>query len=243
MHNSKSVEKYCPKCSTSKSITDFGRDSSRIDGRYTYCKECRRRPPSAAEAELLRLAKKNQKRCTKCNKIKPFSAYDKDSTKRLGLASSCKKCHADRKRNRAKEWHSRQEELDRLFLEGKSRCTKCGSIKRLHMFLKSKRTKLGIYRLCKDCNNEYRTRRRPSNRDYTNWEVFEDDEFTCYLCEEVLDPTLRHPNPKSLSIDHVIPLSLGGSDSRENVRTTCLECNLDKRARPLEVYLELKGAS
>lgn len=221
----------------------FGRDASRPDGRYTYCKECRLRPKSMAEREADELAEKNKKRCTKCNVIKPFDAFDSDISKKYGRSSSCKKCHKECRIAKASEWHSAQEELFRLYERGKSRCTKCGSVKKINQFLKSRTTKLGIFRLCKDCNNSHRARRSPSSRDYTNWEVFERDEFTCYLCEDVLDPTVRHPDPKSLSIDHVFPISRGGPDNKDNVRTACLECNLDKRAMTVEEYMESKGAS
>ena len=243
MHQKKGAVKHCPKCDITKDASSFGRDASRPDGRYTYCKTCRLRPKSRAEMELEELAAKQLKRCTKCSKVKPFNAFDSDTSKRFGRASSCKKCHRERKRIKTTEWRATQEELSYLHKRGKSRCTRCDSIKPISNFLKAKKTKLGIYRLCKDCNNSYRSRRKPSMRDYTNWEVFEDDEFTCYLCEEILDPSAKHPDPKCLTIDHVFPISLGGADARENVRTACLECNLDKRATPLEQYLELKGAS
>ena len=48
--------KVCPKCSTEKCMTEFGRDASRPDGRYTYCKQCRRNP-NRKDREVLELAK------------------------------------------------------------------------------------------------------------------------------------------------------------------------------------------
>jgi hypothetical protein len=37
-----------------------------------------------------------RKRCTKCQKAKPFAEFHKDSSRRDGIESSCKKCKAAR---------------------------------------------------------------------------------------------------------------------------------------------------
>lgn len=44
------TEKRCPKCKTVKPITEFNKDSVRVDGRYIYCRPCHasyrlRKPP------------------------------------------------------------------------------------------------------------------------------------------------------------------------------------------------------
>lgn len=50
----------------------------------------------------------------------------------------------------------------------------------------------------------------------------------CGICREPIDPTLRHPEPDSGSLDHIVPLSRGGAHCRENVQLTHLVCNLKK---------------
>src|SRR5690606_1422950 len=48
----------------------------------------------------------------------------------------------------------------------------------------------------------------------------------CALCGEPIDTNLRFPHPRSLSIDHIVPVSLGGREyAHSNVRATHLECN------------------
>jgi len=42
---------------------------------------------------------------------------------------------------------------------------------------------------------------------------------------------VSHPHPESLSIDHIMPLSLGGKHIRANVQLTHLICNLKKGNR------------
>lgn len=61
--------------------------------------------------------------------------------------------------------------------------------------------------------------------------IYERDAWTCQLCEAPVDPSLRHPDPMSASIDHIVPLALGGAHVRENVQLAHLRCNISKGAR------------
>lgn len=54
------------------------------------------------------------------------------------------------------------------------------------------------------------------------------DGWTCYLCATPIAPALRFPHPLSLTIDHVIPLSAGGTNEIENLRPAHLSCNVRK---------------
>jgi hypothetical protein len=56
--------------------------------------------------------------------------------------------------------------------------------------------------------------------------VFEENKWICQLCFKPVDKTLKHPNPLSASLDHIIPLSKGGSHTRGNVQLTHLKCNV-----------------
>lgn len=60
--------------------------------------------------------------------------------------------------------------------------------------------------------------------------VGERDGWVCWLCEELVDPALSYPDPKSLSVDHVVPLSRGGSHTYANVRAAHLDCNVKRGA-------------
>jgi 5-methylcytosine-specific restriction endonuclease McrA len=75
----------------------------------------------------------------------------------------------------------------------------------------------------------YRSRGRP----FRPIEVFERDGWVCYLCGGAIDPASKRPDPLSPSIDHVHPMSLGGTDDLGNVRTAHLVCNVRKGAKLL----------
>lgn len=233
-------DKLCPRCGVVKRLDAFGRDASRPDGRYSYCKECRRSHDGPV-AERLRLFSKGLKRCNCCKAIKSISEFNKDSTKPEGLYSRCAKCVSDSRRVAVSKRRERREYLHQLWTSGKSECSRCRKVKTIGQFPKSIRKSRPVASWCKPCANKYRKEylrfHIETGNDYCREDVFLDDEYVCYLCEEQLDPDSRHPNPKSPTIDHVVPLSKGGADARNNVRTACLQCNLRKSNLDLDFYL------
>jgi 5-methylcytosine-specific restriction endonuclease McrA len=70
----------------------------------------------------------------------------------------------------------------------------------------------------------------PTER-YTTEEIAERDGFICGLCEEPVDMTLSGRNLRGPTIDHIIPISKGGPDTRVNVQLAHLRCNIIKGNR------------
>jgi len=58
---------------------------------------------------------------------------------------------------------------------------------------------------------------------YSRKEIIERDRRTCYLCGKFVRGLIH--------LDHIIPLSRGGSDTSDNVRVTCPKCNLRKGSK------------
>lgn len=63
------------------------------------------------------------------------------------------------------------------------------------------------------------------------------DGAVCYLCQEPIDLSLSGWHPMGLTLDHVIPLSRGGSHTLNNLKPTHRACNVRKSARTPEEYL------
>ena len=83
---------------------------------------------------------------------------------------------------------------------------------------------------------EYWRKRRASKRGvkheaYATNYIFERDNWVCQICGRKINRKLKYPNPRSGSIDHIVPLSKGGNDSPINIQATHLRCNLGKYAR------------
>jgi len=59
------------------------------------------------------------------------------------------------------------------------------------------------------------------------------DNFQCQYCA-------RRPHRAELNLDHVVPRSLGGRSTWENVVTSCMDCNRRKGGRtPRQAHLKL----
>jgi 5-methylcytosine-specific restriction endonuclease McrA len=71
---------------------------------------------------------------------------------------------------------------------------------------------------------------------YSRVNVFARDKFTCQYCGD-------KPPRSQLNLDHVVPRSLGGKTSWENVVCSCVECNRRKGGRtPEQARLRLRRA-
>lgn len=57
------------------------------------------------------------------------------------------------------------------------------------------------------------------------------DGFSCGICKTRVDMSVQYPDPLSRSLDHVVPLALGGEHSYANTQLAHLACNVSKGAR------------
>lgn len=64
-------------------------------------------------------------------------------------------------------------------------------------------------------------------RPAVRFDIFKRDNFTCQYCG-------LKPPQVVLHVDHINPKSKGGSDTEENLITSCQSCNLGKGSKPLE---------
>jgi 5-methylcytosine-specific restriction endonuclease McrA len=66
---------------------------------------------------------------------------------------------------------------------------------------------------------------------YTLAEIAGRDGHRCGLCGGQVDMTIKNPDPWAPTIDHIVPISLGGDDTRGNVWLAHRLCNLRKGNR------------
>ena len=60
--------------------------------------------------------------------------------------------------------------------------------------------------------------------------IYERDNYRCTYCDKQLTRF-------TATLDHITPVSEGGDNSAENLKTACLQCNSRKTARPLGDFL------
>ena len=151
-----------------------------------------------------------------------------------------------------------REEREREFLDTVHVCKECGrefTLRELREDNPWNFTSTPTF-CCSACSKrfhkrEQRHRRRElcehSGESVSLLELEERDKHTCYLCgctTDRSDYTIDSngnftAGPTYPSIDHVIPLSLGGEHSMKNARLACVRCNSIKGTMPVEQAMEL----
>lgn len=198
-------EKTCTKCLQTKALTEFYKNARRPDGHRSECKACNFAPA-------------RRKTTTRIRPHGTKTKYDRDAC-RCDLCKSAKS-------EATKAHHARKKE--RLGIASYTECVDCGT---------ETRPMTNPEVRCTSCNYKatrrdrrlalYSVEREKIYRD----EVFKNSDGVCVLCSETIDFALVHPDPKSPSIDHIIPISKGGGHLYANLRVVHLICNVRRGNR------------
>ena len=103
-------------------------------------------------------------------------------------------------------------------------CVMCG--KHIHRNRWEELYQRGDKKLCDRCRVS-KGKRHKSSPGY----LAKRDGNNCGICGQPVDMDLKHPHPRSGSVDHIIPVAHGGTHDEENLQLSCLVCNLTKQAR------------
>lgn len=71
--------------------------------------------------------------------------------------------------------------------------------------------------------------------------IYDRDNFRCYICQVKVATGGRNNNWRQATIDHVVPLNLGGHHAEYNLRCCCRRCNSKKNKRLLSEHLLIIG--
>ena len=61
---------------------------------------------------------------------------------------------------------------------------------------------------------------------YTRENIFERDEGLCGICGKFINKILKNPNLMAFTIQHMMPISMGGDDAPWNIVSAHRICNL-----------------
>ena len=197
---------------------------------------------------------KDSKACPKCGQIKPISEWPKNKSKKDGLGSVCKTCHAAK----AKTWRqANPEEQLRRSREQFAKSRDRENERRKKRYWDNRDSEIQQRRNNYAANAErYREQSRQwrrNNKDlvdvqwrsararraavrtskYTVQDVLNKWGTDCHICKRPID--LQAPRwtgaegwRESLHLDHVIRIRDGGEDTLENVKPSHGECNIRK---------------
>lgn len=193
---------------------------------YNSRKYCNDICASAAQAEQMRNWTKPVSNVATCKHC------DKEFPKRHRARYCSPECRKQAESNRTlARYHAHHVPISAEVV-----CTMCGNL-----FLTDHPEQA---KYCDGCRPEYvRQKRKASQvkrkrlKDSTAIEiimptkVYDRDGWVCQLCQQPIDKTLKHPHVFSASLDHILPLSLGGRHVYGNVQAAHLSCNSKKGNR------------
>lgn len=253
--------KRCPKCKEVKPIDCYHKDRSQSDGLTSSCKRCKQKP-------LKRIpVSDGYKRCYACKQEFPATTeyFDKGSQK-YGLSGYCKPCDKTRQHKYAKQNRTKINERQNQNRAANREYTRAQG-RKYHALYKEKhnarwrayqkrnrqqlierrrlrytteperREKNRLYRLShlQQYNTHARNRyalEKNAPGTHTPQDVqriFEAQQGKCYYCKKTL--TKYH-------VDHVIPITRGGSNDPSNLVVTCPTCNLRKNNKLPHEWIE-----
>ena len=229
--------KKCSKCNTKKSFDEFSNRKQSKDGKVTWCKACFKEyrkinKEKFSERDKLYYNENKEKILNRVNKYR----IENNEVIKERKKKDYKK-HREKNLVKKEKYYQDNKEtiLENMKLyqaENKERYTKY----KRNYAQKNRETEAERSRKYIQENpekyREYKARRRALERknavgkvDYQK--ILRRDGMFCYICQKSIEDGNYH-------MDHVIPLSKGGSHSMENIKVTHARCNLVKNDKSLE---------
>lgn len=129
------------------------------------------------------------------------------------------------------------------FVTKQNKATCCGQaclrkmLRRISMDYAKANPRKSKYASRSDAYRIYDLKRRGTLADFRcaeifpSEEIFVRDQWMCKICHDPIDRSVKFPHPRSVSLDHIVPLSKGGKHVRKNVQTAHFGCNSRKGAK------------
>lgn len=183
-----------------------------------------------------------QRTCTACAVTLPLDQFDRDKNATGGRRSHCKPCRSAK----MKAWYAanRERQADRQrirFAENRERIRQ-QDMERYERH-RDKRIALATQNAHK---RALRLRSGEYDPTVTRGALRKKLGDCCCYCGVGMDfkrYTVATRPENLATIEHVIPVSRGGSHTWDNVVLACWQCNRTKNARDLDAWLEEAGAS
>lgn len=88
-------------------------------------------------------------------------------------------------------------------------------------------------------NYKHRLRHVTVKQAFKRLDIAARDGWICGLCHKKINKRIKAGNPKSMVIDHIIPLAKGGTHEPKNVQIAHAQCNWLKRDLPVGEQMRL----
>jgi len=208
----KMKKKVCTGCNKEKSLTEYYKDKSAKNGLRANCKECRK----AYNKKYYQENKEYVKACRK-------KYYQENLEKEKAYKKKWREENKEKERARSKKWREENSEYDKAYKK-KYREENQEQIKARHKKWREENPERqrAINRLS---SSKRRARKLNTQVEAITDELLKEhwikkgiDPHRCFYCE---DRPYEH-------LEHCIPLSRGGTHTKDNLVPACASCNLSK---------------
>lgn len=254
MPSSDITTKVCSQCHLEKLVNEFHKKTANKDGYRNICKQCR---ADNGECNYVKPAPDGFQWCRKCDTLYPATLEHFYWNKVQGrLYSSCKSCHylrtldwqsrnreywnainhqwmimhPDKMKSSRKNWQETHPEANKAHIvKGIARLRELDSLNPVSKKMRRKKGKA-----------KYRARIANASGSHTTADIlqlFEDQNQLCAYCGIRLFWNIKG----DIHLDHIEPISRGGSNNPDNLCLACADCNHSKSNKTLAEWQLTRG--
>ena len=235
-------QKYQAACKACQSIRNKERYLKNRDKFKSFALVWQRKNPDKKRAYRQNLRNRNLlnppntkngfKVCSACKKEKPFNEFYKDMSVVCGMSQRCKICVSEAHKKSYSNKHTHKKKTpEQIESEKKSKAKYYQKNKEKYAQYceKYRQTEKGQV-VRKKVSASRRAKIKGCHIEKINpIDVFKRDLYICQSCGCKTRPDFKNINhPKYPNLDHIIPLSKGGTHTMINTQCLCRQCNIEK---------------
>jgi len=208
------IEKKCSKCEKSKPVSEFSKSKATKDGLDYRCKFCKKQYYQVHKEEIVTYNKEYYQ--AHKEEIAEYCRVHKEEIAEYYQA------HKEERAEYGKEYcQTHKEEIAEYRRVHKEEIAEYGK--------EYRQTEAGKIADRKGSHKRRALKAGADHEVFDDREIFERDGFKCQLCGYRTRPDYKNPNhPLYPNLDHIVPLSKGGSHTRLNTQCLCHRCNMIK---------------